>query len=96
MANPATLPILLKELHLPCIARQWEAPQEEALANHWTLAQYLTVLCENEVAHRHSQRLQRHLKESCLPAAKTLAGFDFSICAKHNPTQIAQLARHTD
>ena len=38
MANPATLPILLKELHLTCMAHQWEPLQEEALADHWTLA----------------------------------------------------------
>ena len=35
MANPATLPILLKELHLSCLASQWERLQEHALANHW-------------------------------------------------------------
>src|SRR5947199_5774716 len=73
MANPATLPILLKELHLSCMASQWGRLQEQALSNHWPLAQYLTVLCENEVAHRQSLRLQRYLKESHLPATKTLS-----------------------
>jgi DNA replication protein DnaC len=96
MANPATLPILLKELHLSCMASQWERLQEQALANHWPLAQYLTVLCENEVAHRQSLRLQRYLKESHLPATKTLSQFDFSICAQINPAQIAHLAQNAD
>jgi hypothetical protein len=69
---------------------------EEALADHWTLTQYLTVLCENEVAYRYSQRLQRYLKESCLPRTKTLSQFDFSACPKVNPIHIAQLAQNTD
>ena len=96
MANPATLPILLKELHLSCMASQWGRLQEQALANHWPLAQYLTVLCENEVAHRQSLRLQRYLKESHLPATKTLSQFDFSVCAQINPAQIAHLAQNAD
>src|SRR2546429_303168 len=96
MANPATLPILLKELHLSCMASQWERLQVQALANHWPLAQYLTVLCENEVAHRQSLRLQRYLKESHCPATKTLSQFDFSVCAQINPAQIAHLAQNAD
>ena len=96
MANPATLPILLKELHLSCMASQWGRLQEQALANHWPRAQSLTVLCENEVAHRQSLRLQRYLKESHLPATKTLSQFDFSVCAQINPAQIAHLAQNAD
>ena len=96
MANVAALPILLKELHLGAMARQWEVLQEEALANHWTLAHYLTVLCENEVAHRHTQRLQRYRKESHLPAAKTLSQFDFGACPQANSTQLAHLAHNAD
>jgi DNA replication protein DnaC len=96
MANVAALPILLKELHLGAMARPWEVLQEEALANHWTLAHYLTVLCENEVAHRHTQRLQRYRKESHLPAAKTLTQFDFGACPQANSTQLAHLAHNAD
>jgi DNA replication protein DnaC len=96
MANVAALPILLKELHLSAVARQWETLQDEALATHWTLAQYLTVLCENEVAHRHTQRLQRYRKESHLPAAKTLSQFDFGACPQANSTQLAHLAHNAD
>jgi DNA replication protein DnaC len=96
MANPATLPLLLKELHLSCMARQWESVQEQALASHWTLAQYLTVLCENEVAHRQNLRLERYLKESHLPATKTLSQFDFSACAQVNSNQITHLAHSAE
>ena len=96
MANVAALPILLKELHLSAMARQWETLQEEALTHHWTLAQYLTVLCEHEVAHRHTQRLQRYRKESNLPAAKTLAQFDFGACPQANPTHLAHLAHNAE
>jgi DNA replication protein DnaC len=93
MPDPTVLPGLLKQLRLSCMARQWETLQEQALAQHWTLAQYLTGLCEHELAHRETQRLQRYLKEARLPAAKTLAQFDFAACPALNRSQILQLAQ---
>jgi DNA replication protein DnaC len=89
-------PFCLKRLHLSAMAPQWEAFQEEASANHWTLAQYLTVLGENAVAHRHTQRLQRYCKESHLPAAKTLSQFDFGSGPKVNSTRLGRLLRRID
>lgn len=96
MPEIATLPRLLKELRLPAIARQWQAVEKSALEHHWTLGQYLAALCEQELAHRHSERLRRHFKESRLPATKTLERFDFAACPVLNPVRIAQLARYPD
>jgi DNA replication protein DnaC len=93
MPDPTTLPGLLNRLRLSCMARQWKALQEQALAQHWTLAQYLTVLCEHELAHRETQRLQRYLKEARLPATKTLAHFDFAACPALNRHPILHLAQ---
>ena len=92
MSNPATLPLLLKELRLTCMARQWEALLEHATAKHWTLAQYLSALCEHEVAHRQTERLKRYLKEAQLPVGKTLEHFDFAACPQVPPQPIAELA----
>lgn len=92
MANPAVLPLLLKELRLGCMAGQWESLLEQATAKNWTLAQYLTALCENEVAHRVTERLKRYLKEAQLPVGKTLEHFDFEACPQVKRQPIAELA----
>jgi DNA replication protein DnaC len=70
--------------------------EKSALEHHWTLGQSLAALCEQELAHRHSERLCRHLKESRLPLTKTLERFDFAACPALNQARIAQLARYPD
>ena len=99
MPDTAALPTLLKALspevtNGSCMARQWEALQ--ALHPRWTLAQYLAALCEQALAHRHTQRLQRYLKESGLPTGKTLGQFDFKACPSVTSARIAQLAHDPD
>jgi DNA replication protein DnaC len=101
MPDTAALPTLLKALspevtNGSCMARQWEALQEQALHQRWTLAQYLAALCEQELAHRHTQRLQRYLKESGLPTGKTLGQVDFKACPSVISARIAQLAHDPD
>lgn len=56
----------------------------------------MAALCEQELAHRHSERLRRYLKESHLPVTKTLERFDFAACPALNPVRIAQFARYPD
>ncbi|MCP4298738.1 MAG: ATP-binding protein [Proteobacteria bacterium] len=78
MAQGATLPILLKRLKLSTIATSWEEYEEKATRQGWTPTQYLAALCEEELNQRYSRRIARHLKESKLPAGKTLSSFEFS------------------
>lgn len=77
MANIAALPVLLKELKLASIAKQWELLAQKALDEQWLPQQYLLELCEQEAAERYQKRLQRYLREAQLPPGKQLTSFDF-------------------
>ena len=78
MVQIATLPLMLKQLRLSSIARHWQAFLGKAERNGWDSAQYLTALCEQELAERYSRRIARYGKESHLPIGKSLASFDFA------------------
>ena len=78
MVQTATLPLLLKQLRLSSIARHWQAFLDKAERNGWDSAQYLSALCEQELADRYSRRIARYSKESHLPVGKSLASFDFA------------------
>ena len=85
MVQTATLPLMLKHLRLSSIARHWQGFLDKAERNGWDSAQYLSALCEQELADRYSRRIARYSKESHLPVGKSLASFDF--------TQVPGLAR---
>jgi len=78
MAHPATLPLLLKQLRLTAMARHWEALLSQAPATGWHPAEYLAILCEQELAERTDRRIARQGAESHLPTGKSLASFDFT------------------
>lgn len=94
MPDIATLPLLLKELRLPSMASQWEHFQSKAVEKNWSIGECLAALCEQELAQRERRRLARHLKESRLPAAKTLRNFDFKACPGINQKQILSLTQN--
>lgn len=78
MVQTATLALMLKQLRLSSIARHWPGFLDKAERNGWDSAQYLSALCEQELADRYSRRIARYSKDSHLPAGKSLASFDFS------------------
>jgi DNA replication protein DnaC len=94
MRNTASLPLLLKQLGLPMMYAHWEEQDAIAQKNHWTYPLYLAALSELEVASRQQKRIQRHLKESKLPQAKTLATFNFKDAKSINAAQIKALAEN--
>jgi DNA replication protein DnaC len=96
MVQIATLPLMLKQLRLSSIARHWQALLGQAERNGWDSAQYLTALCEQELAERHSRRIARYRKESHLPVGKTLASFDFAQVPGLTRGQIESLAGSSD
>jgi DNA replication protein DnaC len=91
MPHTETLPLLLKQLRLPTMQRRWQSQHKHALQDNWSMPQYLSVLCEEELAQRENLRLQRYLKEAKLPMGKTLEKFDFNACQVHQ-AQISHLA----
>lgn len=79
MPEAATLPVLLKALRLPAMARDWPRLNERAEAAGWSAPQFLAALCEHELAERDSRRIARHAQQSQLPPGKSLASFDFKL-----------------
>ena len=96
MVQIATLPLMLKQLRLSSIARHWQALLGKAERNGWDSAQYLTALCEQELAERHSRRIARYSKEAHLPVGKTVASFDFAQVPDLARGQIESLAGSSD
>lgn len=78
MANIQSLPILLKELRLSAIAKEWQNLAHKAIQEQWLPEMFLAELCEIEANQRYENRLKRLLKESKLPAGKQLHQYDFS------------------
>jgi DNA replication protein DnaC len=73
-AAPTTsLAILCRALKIPTVARHAEEIARLAERESWTFERYLHHLVELEVHERRRRRIERHLKESDLPADKTLA-----------------------
>lgn len=95
MTDAATLAMLLRQLRLPTMAGCYDEVNERAYEQGWSVAQTLAALCEYELAERDRRRLQRHLKESRLPAGKTLASFDFDAIDGAHRNQLSALACET-
>ena len=96
MVQTATLPLMLKQLRLSSIARHWQAFLDKAERNGWDGAQYLSALCEQELAERYSRRIARYSKESHLPVGKSLASFDFAQVPGLAREQLEVLAGSSD
>jgi DNA replication protein DnaC len=69
----AALMILLRALKMPTIARHAEEVAQLAEREGWTFIHYLHHLVELEVHERRRRRIERNLRQSELPADKTLA-----------------------
>lgn len=96
MARSETLPVLLRQLRLPTMARLWEPFLTRAEEQRWDPSQFFAALCEHELNERYSRRVARFTKESRLPVGKTLATFNFSQTPKIRPEKIAALAQNSD
>jgi DNA replication protein DnaC len=87
----ASLPLMLKQLRLASIKDHWQSLARKAVKEHWDPDQYLAELCNIELSSREDKRLQRYLKEACLPAGKQLSSFDFNAVAGVTKQHINQL-----
>lgn len=75
--NPPTgLPMLLRALRLPTIAREHDDAIRRAEAENWGYARFLSYLFEAEGNDRLQRKIQRQLKDSNLPAGKTIESLD--------------------
>lgn len=94
MNKVSSLPLLLKQLKLMNILKNWEELEQEAIKDQWSYGGYLQSLAELEVNSRYSNRIRRYTKESKLPSGKTLANFKFEDVISVNRQQIEALAEN--
>ena len=83
----AALVILLRSLKMPTIARHAEEVALLAEREGWTFVRYLHHLVELEVHERRRRRIERNLRQSELPADKTLA----TLKRSRLPTKVAKM-----
>ena len=91
--STASLPLMLKSLRLPSIARHWQRLAQCARDEGRNHEGYLQALCELELADREQRRLTRYRQEAKLPPGKSLASFDFTQARSINRPQIEALAQ---
>src|SRR5262245_45059542 len=73
-----TLAMLLRSFNLTTMAVRYPEVLKSAEENNWGYRKFLTQLCESETADRKERKRHRLLKESGLPAGKTLGSLDES------------------
>jgi len=74
--SASSLPLLLRAMHLPTIAREHDDAIRRAEAENWGYARFLSWLFEAEANDRLQRKIQRQLKDSNLPAGKTFESLD--------------------
>jgi DNA replication protein DnaC len=72
------LPMLLRSFKLPSMVGRYPEMLAAAEQNNWGYRKFLLQLCEAEAADRRERKLDRLLKESGLPAGKTLGTLEES------------------
>lgn len=71
-SSSSGLPLLLRAMRLPTIAREYACSLQRAEAENWGYARFLTHLFEAEAHDRLQRKITRQLKDANLPPAKTL------------------------
>ncbi len=82
----ATLLDQLRTLHLPAFREGFEETARKAVQETLSYEQYLLELTNRECDERRARRIERMLRESCLPLEKTLSSFDL----KRLPVKVAR------
>jgi DNA replication protein DnaC len=77
-ANHTDLDGLLKRLHLANARRVWRDLTLRAEQEGWSCRDFLTLLIEEEIAHRQQTRLGRVTRWARFPFLKTIDDFDFT------------------
>jgi len=78
------------------MSSRWEEIEKMAKQNDWSYGEFLKSLADLEINARHSSRIRRYIKESKLPAGKTLSTFKFEDALSINQQQIEALAENSN
>lgn len=82
-----SLALILKSFRLPTMASLYERVLDQAEKENWGYRKFLQHLCESEAQDRRERKVGRLLKESGLPAGKTLGNLD----EKQLPAKVSRL-----
>lgn len=85
------LTVMLKELRLTTFSQNLESYQRQATENTWSYAEFLSKLCEQELARRFQTRITKWTREARLPAGKSFANLNLSDLPKAVRQPILQL-----
>ena len=77
--SASPLPLLLRAMRLPTIAREYDQIVQRAETENWGYPRFLTYLFEAEANDRLQRKIQRQLKESNLPKGTTLDALDLLV-----------------
>jgi DNA replication protein DnaC len=93
---PETIHLLLKELKLPAFSRHYQHHQEQAIEKGYGHIRYLSGLCEQEIADRYQQRVQKWAKEAKLPVSKRFTNLQLTELSSCVQQQVIALKDQTD
>ena len=86
-----SLEIMLKELRLTAFSQHLGEYQRQAIENTWSYADFLSKLCEQELARRFQTRIANWTREARLPPGKSLATLNMAELPKRVQQPVLQL-----
>ncbi len=72
------LKVMLKELRLATFSQNLDSYQNQAIEKTWSYSEFLSKLCEQELARRFQTRTSKWTREARLPAGKSFATLNFA------------------
>jgi len=81
----------LRQLQLSTMRHTYESQEKTAQTENWQYWQYLYYMSEEECHNRRQRRIERYLKESCLPLEKTFAVFEMNRMPRKVTQQVQAL-----
>lgn len=85
------LKVMLKELRLATFSQNLDNYKNQAIEKTWSHSEFLSKLCEQELARRFQTRTSKWIREARLPAGKSFATLNFSDLPKAVQQPIHQL-----
>ena len=90
--QPEQLAFHLRRLRLSGILDTLEVRTQQAIAEHWSYAEFLSRLVQDEAERREQKALGLRLRRGQVTGTKTLETFDFGFNATVNRQQVFDLA----
>lgn len=90
-----SLPMMLRQLRLPAFQAHHEKTAQLATDKAWSYAQYLSQLCEQEIARRYESRVRSWSRDARLPSGKSFATFDITVLPQEIQKKIIAIREST-